>query len=540
MPFSRALPGPIDPLRPLLPESVSAHFVRPGLPPALGSSPPQREPELASASFFLRLRRWGWVLTACALVLVYGPRLLSPGTHVDGTTYAILARNLAVGKGQPWNLYYGQPDGYWLPANAGDRFVDNPPLGIWIEAVFFRVLGDAWWVEELVSAWWLVAIALALARCWRLLHDDAAYRALDWLPVLGFGTGFYVRYCLGGNLLEGPLLVIGLLALGQALRALRFREDGRWAFVGVLLFGGILTKGPFLLFLWTLPAAYWFVLDRARPFRQAVLLPTGWLMGVPVLLFALGLLYEPFRWYWADFLDRQLTRSLMGTRANPYATPLTGRYFVGWVTAVNLLPLVALAGGLLLCTRIRPAAPLRRLSYFLALVGLGGLLPLGLIVRQNPQYALPSGVFFVLALSLWQAPALVALLARQSFRPVLVRAGLGLLVVGTVLGLGWQLDRGLTGNHPRQNLLISELPRLRYLPAGSVVATLDAEPIREDWFFNLLFNRHHRGELTQRPGRTPYLVVGARDPRRYRLPRAGYRLLDALPRSGYQFWVRAR
>jgi len=87
------------------------------------------------------------------------PRLAHRGMFLDGLTYASIARNLAEGRGRFWEPSY--------TATIYPVFHEHPPLGFWLESLYFRAFGDHWWVERLYCATAAVAIALLVARIWR-------------------------------------------------------------------------------------------------------------------------------------------------------------------------------------------------------------------------------------------------------------------------------------------------------------------------------------------------------------------------------------
>src|SRR4051812_22549428 len=74
------------------------------------------------------------MLTAAALVAAIMPRLAQRGMFVDGLTYASIARNLAEGRGSFWSPSY--------TATIYPEFHEHPPLGLWLQSLWFRVLGD--------------------------------------------------------------------------------------------------------------------------------------------------------------------------------------------------------------------------------------------------------------------------------------------------------------------------------------------------------------------------------------------------------------
>jgi 4-amino-4-deoxy-L-arabinose transferase-like glycosyltransferase len=65
-------------------------------------------------------------------------RAIQEGMFFDGVTYAAISRNLAIGKGTFWDVYFR---GNW-------RFSEHPPLMFGIQALFFKTLGDHYLTER--------------------------------------------------------------------------------------------------------------------------------------------------------------------------------------------------------------------------------------------------------------------------------------------------------------------------------------------------------------------------------------------------------
>ena len=89
-------------------------------------------------------------VAACAAAIV--PRLAHRGMFVDGVTYASIARNLAAGRGSFWSPSY--------TATIYPQFHEHPPLGFWLQSLWFRALGDHLFVERLYA--FIVAAATAV------------------------------------------------------------------------------------------------------------------------------------------------------------------------------------------------------------------------------------------------------------------------------------------------------------------------------------------------------------------------------------------
>src|ERR1017187_2224795 len=78
-----------------------------------------------------------WLMTIIFLSITILGRLIPEGMFVDGLVYSSIARNLAIGKGTFWHLYYYSP------------FTDHPPFGIAMESLLFMVIGDHYFTEKI-------------------------------------------------------------------------------------------------------------------------------------------------------------------------------------------------------------------------------------------------------------------------------------------------------------------------------------------------------------------------------------------------------
>ena len=81
------------------------------------------------------------LLTFAVFAAATVPRLAHRGMFVDGVTYASIARNLAEGRGSFWSPSY--------TATLYPQFHEHPPLGFWLQSLWFRVFGDHLFVERL-------------------------------------------------------------------------------------------------------------------------------------------------------------------------------------------------------------------------------------------------------------------------------------------------------------------------------------------------------------------------------------------------------
>src|SRR5262249_12966620 len=157
-----------------------------------------------------------------------------------GVTYAAVARNLAEGRGSFWQPFY--------TATVYPSFHEQPPLGMWLESLWFRALRDHLYVERLYAAFTAALTALLIAAILRRRYPSTPARELDWLPVLLWIACPVVSWVIVGNLLEATLAIFSTAAVALVFAAARPRSDARAAACGaasgLLVMAGFLTKGP--------------------------------------------------------------------------------------------------------------------------------------------------------------------------------------------------------------------------------------------------------------------------------------------------------
>ena len=190
-----------------------------------------------------------WLFTVFFLGLMLLPRLVTQGMFGDGLLYASLARNLAEGRGSLWAPFFST--GYFVPFASGNPYFENPPLMLWLQAGFFRLLGDFWWVEKLYALLLFLLNAWLLVRVWETPLRGTPYQGkYGWLPLLGWYLIPSVVWGNPNNLMDNNLLTFCLLALWCALDG---RFSGRKVWLKLTLAGGcvylgLMTKGPVALY----------------------------------------------------------------------------------------------------------------------------------------------------------------------------------------------------------------------------------------------------------------------------------------------------
>lgn len=482
-----------------------------------------------------------WLLAAAAVALLSLAQLVQVSMFFDGGIYATVARNLAIGRGEPWRLHFSD--------TLFPLFSEHAPLMMWLQALGFVVFGDHIAVEKGFSlAMFAIALVL-LHRIWSTLHaDDPTMRAAFPFAVVLLLVSGRVGWGFANGMLENPLTVFTLAAVLAILvargDAARDRPALRWALMaaaGVAVVLAVLTKGPVGLFPLATPALHWIVFRRSA--LRTVIVDTLVMAAVVGLAFGALWSVEAAREAINRYLDAQLRSSLSGQRGRygggllvvPKLLGINGTAIVIvsllWVAGRRRVPGAAEAA-------LRPAR--RRRAAFLLLVALSASLPIGLSPRVSNFYFNPSVCFYASCLATLGAPTLMAALAGLGARGrTLLTAGASLALLAAVVVVVRNVGTpGVDARTIAQAAAIAAraCPGPDAPDATRCRTTIAAcGPVWEDWALHTYLQRVHRLSLAKAAEVEATLVVtdagcpvapGYRDTG---VDVAPYRLLERTP-----------
>jgi 4-amino-4-deoxy-L-arabinose transferase-like glycosyltransferase len=406
------------------------------------------------------------------------PRLVHRGMFVDGVTYASIARNLATGQGSFWSPFY--------TSTIYPQFHEHPPLGFWLQSLWFRVLGDHLFVERAYSVAAALATALVIAGIWRRLNlgDEASgSAALDWLPILFWIAVPVVSWSIVGNLLETSVAVFTAAAVAAAIAgayAERMDAAAGWGILsGASIVAAALTKGPAGLFPLVAPVVFWPISGRHRGWASAagqwttVVLCAAALWSVPVDRASL-----------TQYVDQQVLPALSGQR-EVSASSLT--IVTQFVQAV-LVPIFIVGGLVIVASRrfVAPSRQQRSEAASLLLLGLAGTLPIAVSAKQAGHYLVPAVPFFGLAAARVVAPTLEVVADR-----IAARRSVDLLTAAVVLAT---IGAALTPAVGRDRARLADMDALESsIPRGETVSICQAS--NDDWGLHAWFERRFRVSL---------------------------------------------
>jgi len=411
------------------------------------------------------------------------PRLVTHGTFMDGLWYDTVARNQAIGVGTFWRPML-------TPTVSPGFFADHPPLVFAIESLFFRVLGDHWWVGKLYGFFTALASAALIVMLWRA----CGVRRNAWLPVLLWIATPLVGWSFGSEMLENTMGLFQLAAAWAFVAASArpgTKGDALAALAGALLFAAVLCKGvvaPFPL---------------ALPVMLSALAGRGTVRGALTQVFIAAAVLGALLWLTYQlpdaraYADRYLTKNFLPLASGQRGGVDNRLHIVGKL-ALELIPMVIVTALVAWFGRAREKAPVGLAKAFLA-TGLAGSLPLALSPIQSGFYLVPCFPFFALGFALLVEPRAQALLARLAkfARPLT-------LATGVLLGAALALVASKAGTVGRGSPVLEDVRAIgKVVPPGTTVSicpasfgewslhgyfmlydrvTLDANSIDREWF----------------------------------------------------------
>jgi 4-amino-4-deoxy-L-arabinose transferase-like glycosyltransferase len=326
----------------------------------------------------------GWMLTGSAFLILIVTPALQDGMFTDGLLYASVAKNLAEGRGTIWNLHFTAAD--------FQTFSEQPPLGLILQAFFFKVIGNSIYAERLYNLLMASTGILLMRQLWKLIAPD--YKRLSWLPVLAFIIMPVTFWAYPNNVLETTMLNFDLAAVILILTGMKKGKYGYFLMASLMLAGASLVKGIQGLFPLVLPSLYILIPGRPLEKRMAII-------GTLLLIAALICIYLPLaivpdssesilRYFYARFPET--FSGVYNTTGNRFH--LLKELILDLLPALILMFIAWLVAGKQI-DRQNLSAPA-----ILILLALSGIVPLMVTLEQRGFYLLTALPYLAIALFL--------------------------------------------------------------------------------------------------------------------------------------------
>ena len=437
-----------------------------------------------------------WLFLIGLFFILVCNSLLTEGMFFDGVTYAGISRNMAEGQGTFWNPHYTQ--------TLYSEFRQHPPFALGMEALAFKAFGDHLWVEKSYSVLTILLSGLFIALIWKRTTNNIRWA---WLPLLFWLSMPLVTWSSTNNLLENTMSVFVLLSVYLMIVSYQ-RNHKIWLFLSAMaLFLAFLTKGFTGLFPLVFPLLYCIFDDKHRwiqgPIDTMLLFVT-----LAVLSGVMFLVFPPSFAYLKDYINLQVIGGGL------HEATVSSRFYIVFSLLLQLIvPLLIITIILIMSKIVNKEKhkifefPLDKAWFYIFLIlGLVGVLPIMVSVKQRDFYMLAALPFFALAfghLTLSMVNMMLLEIKSKTKKWMLLGAG-GVLLLGIVLNLCH------IGKYGRDETLIEEVKKQIAEVEGENIIEISPEEYTQ-WAKHAYFMRY--GKISLRPteqiiGQTHGTIIG--------------------------------
>lgn len=421
-----------------------------------------------------------WLLLIGLFLILVSKSLLTEGMFLDGVTYACISRNMACGLGSFWNPSYTQ--------TIGHVFHSHPPLAFGLEALFFKVLGDHWWVEKLYSVLAFLFTGLLIALIWKRTTNNLRWA---WLPLLFWLVMPLATWCATNNMLENTMSVFVLLSVYLMIVGYQCNHK-IWLFLSAFtLLLAFLSKGFTGLFPLVFPILYC-AFDQKRKWIQGPIDSLILLVSIAVFAGIMFLVCPGSFGYIKDYIRLQVIGGGL------HEATASSRFYIVFALLQQLIIPCALALVLVICktkskvnSKIFEFPPDKGWFYVFLIMGLVGVLPIMVSVKQRDFYMLAALPFFALACGHITLSMLTLWLPKITPK---VR-GWMTLGAGCVVLLGLVLNIIHIGKYGRDEALIEEVKQRIAECEDSNVIEISPEEYTQ-WAKHAYYMRYGKNSLS--------------------------------------------
>jgi 4-amino-4-deoxy-L-arabinose transferase-like glycosyltransferase len=421
-----------------------------------------------------------WSLLIGIVLILMSKSLLTEGMFFDGVTYASISRNMAEGQGTFWNPHYTQ--------TLYPEFRQHPPLALGAEALLFKAFGDHLFVERLYSVLTFLLSGLLIALIWKRMTNNIRWA---WIPLIFWVAMPVVTWCATNNILENTMTVFVLFSVYLMIVSYQ-RNERVWLFLaGISLFAAFLSKGFTGLFPLVFPIIYC-IFDDKRRWIQGPVDTLLLLVTLAVLSGVMFLVFPPSFGYLKDYINLQVIGGGL------HEATVNTRFFIVFSLLLQLVaPLVIFAIILILSRvfnkekhKVFEFPPDKKCFLAFLILGLVGVLPMMVSVKQRDFYMLAALPFFALAfghLSLSMV-TMMLLEIKPNVRKWMLLGSSVMLLLGIVLNVCH------IGKYGRDEAFLVEMKKaLLEIPENEVIG-IKPEDFTQ-WSWHAYFMRYGKVSL---------------------------------------------
>ena len=322
----------------------------------------------------------------CTYIAILSPKLFSDGMFMDGLWYSVIGRNLSEGIGS-----------FWLPKfteTVYNPFYEHPPLAFGLQSILFSIFGDHILVERFYSLLTFITCVVILLKFFQNITKNGKW---IFLPLALLVSIPLVKWCTENNMLENTMSVFTLASVYFQYKSLKEKQFFNIFLAGLSILLAFLSKGFTGLFVFSF--FFWCAILDIKNWRD-YFLKMIYLMAF--FLVSLGLMLVIFPES-QDFLVNYFNKQVIGSIAN-IATVDSRFYILKRCLLEELIAPIIITAMVFYFNRekidLLKSSKEVKLGLIFLLVGLNGVLPIMISMKQRGFYIMATFPIFALGFSL--------------------------------------------------------------------------------------------------------------------------------------------
>ena len=405
-----------------------------------------------------------YIIILAIFIGIISPFLLTHSMFMDGILYADIAHNLARGLGSFWDVK--------LTETLYPHFHEHPPLAFGLQSLWFRLFGDSIYIEKLYSLTTFFITAILIHEIWQMIQAESK-KYYSWIALFFWILIPLVTWAAPNNMLENTMMIFTTWAVLHIFLSSKNRRLFHLSMGGILLFLGVLSKGLVALFPLALP--FWlFIYERnALSFKRFIADSLVLLVGISISFLILFVLMPESKISLYAYFTKQIMGSIQSVQT------VESRFFILVRLLKELLPMIIVSLIVVLIPKKEKISYQNtKWSVVLFLLGLSGVVPIMISMKQSGFYILATFPLFSLSLASFILPNVEVWVqkvnARSSGFRIFKYLSIGLVVVSIGLSLS-QVGRMGRDKEKLEDVLVLT----RILPKGTTISI--SNKMEQDW-----------------------------------------------------------
>ena len=407
-------------------------------------------------------------------VTIISSNMFSDGMFMDGLLYSAISKNLSQGIGTFWNLH--------LSNTLFNSFHEHPPLAFGLQSIFYDIFGYSKIIDKLYSLVTFIIVGFIIIKIWKAIGKSVL---CAWIPLLFWFSIPLVSWAISNNILENTLSIFISLSVLFYFKSIKQNEKIYLFLCGLMLSLGFLTKGFVAFFPWTLPFIYWIVYKNVSFLKMifnSFLIFICTILPIIILMFISTEAKDSI----INYLNIQVLESLKNVET------VTSRFFIINRLFFELLPAILITLILIFISWRKKNNIIKfdkniKLTIVFLLLGLSGVIPIMISLKQSGFYIIATFPFFALAFSLLVLPFFEVYIEKINFNSISFKCFKYASIIVLIIGISLSINS--KNNIRKEDDKLKELYLIMHkLPNNSTINI--CPPMYQDWALHGYFIRY--------------------------------------------------